>query len=676
MIEAMRTLFPEEGSKENIARIRLVANDAYILADEVYTAQDAENWGKGFSIPHEVVESDENLFKASMRNIEVMVNRRKENMKSIRLSEERIMATCRKDNPEISRLMLLAIKGMPISVRPGFVANGSGPLPLLRKSYKSVKSAVNKLLYENFHQEGLAFLLTKKTVLSSIPEVHFSPLSWTTKQGKRQGRPIGDCSDGGTQPSNEPLNSKYTKMESDKLWGVIEHPSIQDVAKMADHFYDEERRRNPAAKWKDVVMYKMDIKGAFTKIFFDAKDVKYLAMEMTEDIVILFFSGIFGWTGTPAAFQVVNRAIVHELRHVIQGEVLMYSDDIIVVCMTEKLHENMQRTKDICEGLLGPNAVETEKSEYGRVQTVIGYEINLDTRVVTISKRNILRTFYGFMTVNFDRPVTVKLMQKLASWASRYSNICSHMKPYVRVLYKEYAGRKEHVQFKLSETACRVIQLFRVLLGLTAVNELRFARTLDSFAEKTPTVIIEFDASLQGVGLLYYVLSANKEILIGGGSVDISSLEFGTDAAFQNTAEFTAAVLGIRGLKQLGLTKCSVELRGDSITALSWAESGRFKSDLVGNASSVFILQNIYLEVTINRVKHIAGKDNWRADLLSRKGTIRQLMEKDQLMGSFTQVQLNGDRIIQLCNPRNETNSEAEFISMWLQIRHVLESNT
>ena len=48
--------------------------------------------------------------------------------------------------------------------------------------------------------------------------------------------------------------------------------------------------------------------------------------------------------------------------------------------------------------------------------------------------------------------------------------------------------------------ACRVIQLFRVLLGLTAVNELRFARTLDSLAERKPIVIIEFDASLQGIG--------------------------------------------------------------------------------------------------------------------------------------------------------------------------------
>jgi ribonuclease HI len=99
---------------------------------------------------------------------------------------------------------------------------------------------------------------------------------------------------------------------------------------------------------------------------------------------------------------------------------------------------------------------------------------------------------------------------------------------------------------------------------------------------------------------------------------------FGSEAAYQNTAEFTAAVLGIRGLQQLGLTACSVELRGDSITALTWAESGRFKSNLLGNASTVFILQNISIGVTVDRVTHITGDANWRADMLSRKGTIHQ----------------------------------------------------
>jgi hypothetical protein len=132
---------------------------------------------------------------------------------------------------------------------------------------------------------------------------------------------------------------------SDKLRGKITHPTIRDIAKMADSFYSEERLRNPNAKWADVIMHKLDIKAAFTKMFFDAKDVKHLAMEMTDNMVIVFFSGIFRWTGTPAAFQVINRAIVSELLHILQGKVLMHSDDIIVVCMVQTLQSKiLQKT--------------------------------------------------------------------------------------------------------------------------------------------------------------------------------------------------------------------------------------------------------------------------------------------------------------------------------------------
>lgn len=46
-------------------------------ARNVFTARDAEKWGDNFTIPTNVVDSDEALFQASMRDIDVMVNRKK-----------------------------------------------------------------------------------------------------------------------------------------------------------------------------------------------------------------------------------------------------------------------------------------------------------------------------------------------------------------------------------------------------------------------------------------------------------------------------------------------------------------------------------------------------------------------------------------------------------------------
>ena len=56
---------------------------------------------------------------------------------------------------------------------------------------------------------------------------------------------------------------------------------------------------------------------------------------MTEELVMFFLCGIFGWSGTPAAFQVVTRASVFELSVRIVGRLLMYVDDILGVLLAQ-----------------------------------------------------------------------------------------------------------------------------------------------------------------------------------------------------------------------------------------------------------------------------------------------------------------------------------------------------
>ncbi len=673
-IAKLSLMFPEQVTADQVNKLREVAIEGYRLADSIYTARDAEEWGNHFEVSDDLVSSDEALFKASMRDIKVMTTRRQKKLMSNRLNTTRIELYTRIDNPEREKLILLAKKGMPLLLREGFTPNGQGILPPLRKTYTNVKSAVNRLLVENFHDLGLAFILTTSTALT-IPGIHFSPLHWTEKQGKRQGRPIGDCSDGGSEDGNEPLNSLSTKNQSDQLWGTIHHPSIEDVANMITAYYKRAVMDNTTLKWSDLVMYKKDLKGAFTLLFFDADGVQNLAMEMTDDKVIIFICGIFGRSGTPAAFQVVNRAIMHELKYVLKGTALMYSDDILGVTTLDDAAAEMQATDMVCSNLMGPDSIEETKTESGRCLTFIGYDIDLDKSLITISKRNILRTLYGFLSVDLLKPVKVRTMQKLASWASRYGKICVYMKPFISVLYAEYAGRGNHTSFTLSSKACQVIRFYRVLLGLTAVNQIEFSRSISSFACNVSNLIIEFDASLTGIGLLYYKRSEEKEVLIGGGSVDISGLHFESDASYQNTAEFIAAIIGIRGLKQLGLTPESVCLRGDSITALTWASTSRFRGGLVGNAAAVFILQNMYEKISISEVVHLAAKDNWRADYLSRGGTMEGLLIRDCNLNATRVVELDGDEIIQLCDPLRATTTDEEFNSFWFDIRRIIGTN-
>jgi hypothetical protein len=81
--------------------------------------------------------------------------------------------------------------------------------------------------------------------------------------------------------------------------------------------------------------------------------------------------------------------------------------------------DDMHATDKVCSDLMGPDSIEDTKTKSGRYLTFIGYDIDLDKRLVTISERNIMRTLYGFLNVELQKPIKVKTMQKLASWASR-----------------------------------------------------------------------------------------------------------------------------------------------------------------------------------------------------------------------------------------------------------------
>ena len=65
----------------------------------------------------------------------------------------------------------------------------------------------------------------------------------------------------------------------------------------------------------------------------------------------------------------------------------------------------------------------------------IGWDLDLDLRRVGIAKHNLLKTLHGFMTIKLGESVTVKVLMKLASWASRYVIICRYMKPFSAYLH-------------------------------------------------------------------------------------------------------------------------------------------------------------------------------------------------------------------------------------------------
>lgn len=106
------------------------------------------------------------------------------------------------------------------------------------------------------------------------------------------------------------------------------------------------------------------------------------------------------------------------------------------------------------------------------------------------------------------------------------------------------------------------------MLSLVRHNERQFTRHLEFFTLTAPTIVAEFDASLNGLGIVSYKKTNGAEVCVGVCAVSTAFLGFQDNSSFQNLSEFIGAIVAIAGIVRLGYRDCSLKLRGDSITAL------------------------------------------------------------------------------------------------------------
>lgn len=677
IMETAKKLFAQEEILP-CNRLEELVVEAIMSADGNYGEGEAIKWANGYEFPQELVDSDLRLFQASQLDFTQMVRRRLKQLGGERLSKERV-ERLRQDNPERYRLFDIA-NGMRVPLPPGFTSNGKGDLSPLRPIYVRVHQAVDRMLAD-LHAQGLAFCLPKKEAIDLIEGLHLGKASWTPKKGKASGRSIGDMSfcDG------TPLNCAEAKEEAESWWGEIELPTIESVVIMILEFYKAEVGRNPSAKWEDLRLWKTDLRGAYQLMSIHPEHAKYFGMEISRDRVYIHLCGIFGWTCTPAAFQVVSRAIQWELKHRLKGYCRMYVDDIIGVCMASDLNSEVQWAKSVCIDLLGPKAIAEDKTETGTRLDVLGYVIDLQLELVSISRKNFLNAVYGFFTTDLGQKLKLSTAEKLASWGSRYSRICRAMRPFCGALHRATSGRKNrHVQFYLPEEAQRAVRGWRAMLYLVAFDEQRYTRRIRSFLPEQLQYIVEFDASLSGAGVLWFKRRADgTEVAIGGSAIDLRGFNFGTDSSFQNTAEYIGCTLGLAGLALLGVRDVDVEVRGDSVAALTWVETERPRGDLVTNASMVFTLLCINFGLDVKKGVHISGDENWRCDRLSRfnetgSGVLETLQNMG--LGDTPVINLQDNRQIQKllesCDPQRYLDEDGVFLDFWSGIRDALRQIT
>lgn len=644
----------DQGQFDELIRQAVIAND------QSFGEEEAKRWAGEFRVSGETVSDHVQLFHQQGDDLVGMARAMFKILEPERMSVSSIEDVISEENPEKNRLLSLAAEGMPLLTSPGFVASSSRGRPPLSQTYRRMATAVDRMFYEDFIQKGLAFVLPYELVANLDLPFHLSLLSWAPKVGKAKGRPITDCSAG-----ESALNSSYTKVANDFVWGRIQHPTIVDLVQMVVEFKQES-----GADWSELVLWKLDLRGAFTLLSFRSEDVPFVAAEMQGDLVIFFLCGIFGWAGTPACFQVVTRALKWEFRKHLSGRANLYVDDAFGVSLASEVESDIECAASICRRLFRSECIESSKTEIGRRVSVIGYDMDLDLLRVSLSRKNYLRVIHGLLTVDTRRSVAVREMMRFAQWASRYSKICTVLKPLVRRLHAAYGGPASYGlwYFDPGDEVRLVLRVFRALFVLFILHENYFARPFYTFVPGPADITVEFDASLSGGGILLF---GEHGLLLGACSLNLENFHFGSESQFQNTAEFVVAVVGLVVAAKIGKKgdcPMSVSFRGDSVAALTWIEKESFRGSNVFNAALVLILTCFHFRVSIQGCSHVPGVVNTRADALSRGSLPEQL--------GLPPLQLNSsrlDKVVQLCNPNHKVLSDdLSFISFWSLVSSVI----
>jgi hypothetical protein len=607
MVEDVLALFPEAGAID-CAEVSALVAEAVAHNDRKRGAETAVRWAGDFSRNPSWVAADEEELAMHGGDLEAMVLARQE-LKATegRPSLRSIADTLSVDNPERAKLQKL-VGGMPVPTARDFQPNGAVHQPgrMTRKSYTQAEPAVDKML-AGWHQKKLAVILTYATA-KKIPGIHFSPPSWTTNAGKDSGRAINDFTD---DTFGSSLNSEEVADMARAEWGEIHHPTSEEIVCMIYEFYYAQKAIDPRLEWDVLVLFKLDLTGAYTLLFFRARDTALLALELLCGLVLILFGGAFGWVVTPFCFDVITRAIVFEMK--MRGGGKMYVDDVIVVTLRRWLVEDMKTARGICTGLLGPAAIAEEKVEWGTDLDVLGWHISLSKLLLGLARKNYLNALHSFFTIGADGTFTVPEMERLASLSCRYSMVYRQAGPFSSALYAATQGLKNRrARHKLQPATAMAFDLWKLVLVAGGLRPDVMNRPLASFVLKPSRIFMVTDAALQGGGAVFYnklALTTYTEQVtlgfLGGVAVSLSSLCFGEDSSYQNCAEFITKVVGLLGLAKLGVRDQTLHVIGDDMSALSWARKGRTRSALARDAVLVFVTVALELGLTIDGTDHL-----------------------------------------------------------------------
>ena len=673
MVNLAMALIPE--GWVNRQEVEGVLGEAYRSVDLAYGVEEANLWADGFKFPNAVVWEDAIELQNHGWSLSSLAAKKNSVLIGERFSVERLMALWDHDDPDFHFLLELA-EGVPVWRDVDFVPTLTPPT--LSQAYSNVSGVINKLCYEQW-ERGQAIILPYPVLTDdrciSRAQISFSgKYGWVPKHGSREGRPTNNYSY--DNKDHGLINSDYVKRAVKEFYGAIELAQLESLMQM---ILDQVKIAN--GNWEDVVLWKMDLKGAFALLNFKVDEIGLLTMILTENLCFLSLVGNFGLSQFPFIFGVISRVLLRAINSEIQGEMKIFVDDFLGASQRQYVESDMKIAREVAERLLGKYAVSEKKTFVGPILDWIGWEVNLVTKTVTIANHNLYKTLYGFFKLEKGQRVTVKEIQRLASWASRYTLICRYMRPFTYYLYNAIKGRKQlQALIDIDGSLWMVIQLWQIFLVMAKLRPENYAKPIMSFSiHRHVSLWISYDASLTGFGFTIWNDDPSGKEKNPSYHTVLSVVSFDTpyelnrDSGYQNTMEFLAILMAMYRVKRLGFTNTLIHVIGDNTSSLHWCDKERFRGGRSNGPALAYIILGMNSQNEIVSSSYIKGEDNIHCDKMSRGIRPRSL-------GYPKAVCWNAHRdrdfieLIRLVDPRVENMEEEMLKNLWGNLRNLFEN--
>jgi hypothetical protein len=251
------------------------------------------------------------------------------------------------------------------------------------------------------------------------------------------------------------------------------------------------------------------------------------------------------------------------------------------------------------------------------------------------------------------------------------------MRPFVNDLFSMMKGfTNSYARRHLSEGAKICVLMWRCCLCLIEFGSPdKFCRSIDSYLLRPPTILVEFDGSLTGIGVLIYKLHPSGGEELWKVSRYVFPFHLDGDSSFQNTCEFMGLLLAVGCLVSLGIRSISVKARGDSTTALKWIVTERFKSGPSRNAAMCYIALGMRFDINFEESTHIPGTDNIVCDKLSRDFSPKQLgFDEDAIIDVASDFRLI--QLMSAANPLDDSGSSNfdGFVQKWKSVFEIAKN--